>query len=96
MNSVSLKLGGENPAVPETGTPMTLLSLRDQFAMAALPACIDMQRRDTREQLEIDERNDAIEPGLPFDAEDDSLSEVATAAYLFADAMLKARTASLG
>lgn len=67
------------------------LTLRDQLALSALPACITWRRHHGRDELIGDGEPAHAQPSLPMDPSDSDLSAVANAAYLFADAMIIAR-----
>ncbi len=71
--------------------PINSPSLRDHFAMAALPGCIIWQQKRGRDELLGDGEPKHAQPHLPGDPDAGDLHAVAEAAYLFADAMLKAR-----
>jgi hypothetical protein len=70
------------------------MTLRDQFALQALPSCILWLREHQRDRLLLDGEPDHAQPVLPcqWDEEDEDPIEVAEAAYLFADAMIKVRS----
>lgn len=71
------------------------IDLRDRFAIAALPACIEWLRLSGRDELIGDGEPEHAQPVLP-DGEIgmDEPSAAASAAYLFADAMLARKRAT--
>lgn len=73
------------------------MSLRDWFAGQALGACIQWAQARGKDELMEDNQPVHAEPCMPDgDAGRDGTEDAARAAYLFADAMLAARSKEAG
>lgn len=75
------------------GIPAIMVELRDRFAIAALPACIEWQIKKGHADLKEDGEPYPV-PFLPSPEHDqgEEVNPVAVAAYLFADAMIRVRS----